>query len=422
MPGGGALLQLNSTGPQDEYLTVRPQLSFFKAVYRKHTVFAIESMQMYFDSAPDFGKRITCTIPRRGDLLGPLFLEVSLPAIYDESGNAVSYVDSIGHALIQDISIEIGEQEIDKQTGEWMELWSGLTTPASHREALDTMLGRMDGYVAPQNFGPMKVVIPLQFWFCRNPGLYLPLLALQYHPIRIIIKFRPLQELFYSRQLETNPNMQIRPAQIPSAVLWGDYVFLGVEERRRFVSVDHEYLIEQIQYTSTTEVAEKQTKVAIKLDFNHPIKELIWVVQRKIMIDRHETFNWSSLSLTESLPSGGYRTDNLATALIQVDGQDRFDERDAIYFRLVQPYQRHTTTPVNDFMYVYSFALRPEDLQPTGTINASRIDSFVVQLTIADSTNSGISPARGSCNARIYATNYNILRVASGFGGVLFRV
>ena len=421
MPGGGGLLQLVAKGKQDEFLTGNnPQISFFKMVYRRHTMFSMESMQLYFDGMANFGKRITCNVPRRGDLLGPLFLEVSLPALYDESGNPVSYVDGIGHALIQEVSIEIGEQEIDRQTGEWMQIWTSLTTPASQREALANMVGKSDGYVEPQNYGPIKVIIPLQFWFCRNPGLYLPLLALQYHPVRIHVKIRPLQELFYSRKLETDTCMQVKQASIDSIVMWGDYVFLDTEERRRFVSVDHEYLIEQVQYTPIHEIPANQTQLPIRLDFNNPLKELIWVVQRKVMLERHEPFNWSSLALTESLAPGFYRTDNLRSALIQVDGQDRFDERDQIYFRLVQPYQRHTTTPVNDYIYLYSFALKPEDIQPTGTLNASRIDNLNVLLTLADSATT--SPVRGACTARVYASNYNILRVSDGFGGILFRV
>jgi hypothetical protein len=420
MPGGGGLLQLVAQGKQDAFLTGNPQISFFKLVYRRHTNFAVESMPMYFDGTPTFGKRITCNVPRRGDLLGPLFLEVSLPAIYDESGNSLSYVNSIGHALIQEISIEIGEQEIDRQTGEWMEIWTKCITSSSQKDAFETMIGRMDSYVSTQNFGPMKIVIPLHFWFCRNPGMYLPLLAMQYHPIRINIKLRPLNELFYTDDLEFDSCIQTKPAAIDSIVMWGDYVFLDTEERRRFVSIDHEYLIEQVQYTPTYGIPENQIQIPIKLDFNHPLKELFWVVQRDLMTQRHEWFNWSSLSITESIPSGIFRTDNLASALLQVDGKDRFDERDAVYFRLVQPYKHHTTTEVDSFLYMYSFALRPEDVQPTGSLNASRIDSLILQLTLVSSAVS--QPPRGACSARVYALNHNVLRVADGYGGLLFRV
>ena len=148
MPAGGGLLQLVATGKQDLFLTGNPQISFFKMVYRRHTNFAVESQAMYFDGTPDFGQRITCLIPRRGDLLGRVYMEVVLPPIRDISGNPLSYTSSIGHALIQEITFEVGEQEIDKQTGEWMEIWTQLTTSLSQREALNQLIGRTSLYNA----------------------------------------------------------------------------------------------------------------------------------------------------------------------------------------------------------------------------------------------------------------------------------
>lgn len=416
MTGGGGLLQLVARGKQDIFLTGNPQMTWFKMVYRRHTNFAIESMPMYFDGDPDFGKRITCLIPRRGDLLGQVFLEVTLPALTLSSDqSAASYVNAIGHALIQEISIEIGEQEIDKQTGEWMEIWSNLTTTEELKFGFYDMIGKLDGYIPPSLYGPLKLYIPLRFWFCKNPGLYLPLLALQYHPIRINITLRPLQQLFYSSQLIANCNTTtVNPVKITNMQLWGDYVYLDVDERRRFVSNAHEYLIEQIQYTPTIGIPATNASIPARVEFNHPIREFIFVLQRNVMQSFHEWFNYSSLAISET----GRRTDLLASALLQLDGQDRFDERDAGYFRLVQPWQRHTVIPNEDFIYLYSFALRPEDLQPTGSMNASRMDNIVWQIT----TNQTTVPARGDCTIRVYATNHNVFRVVDGFGGLLFTI
>jgi hypothetical protein len=416
MTGGGGLLQLVARGKQDIFLTGNPQMTWFKMVYRRHTNFAIESMPMYFDGDPDFGKRITCLIPRRGDLLGQVFLEVTLPALTLSSDrSAASYVNAIGHALIQEISIEIGEQEIDKQTGEWMEIWSNLTTTEELKFGFYDMIGKLDGYIPPSLYGPLKLYIPLRFWFCKNPGLYLPLLALQYHPIRINITLRPLQQLFYSRELIANCNTTtVNPVKITNMQLWGDYVYLDVDERRRFVSNAHEYLIEQIQYTPTIGIPATNASIPARVEFNHPIREFIFVLQRNVMQSFHEWFNYSSLAISET----GRRTDLLASALLQLDGQDRFDERDAGYFRLVQPWQRHTVIPNEDFIYLYSFALRPEDLQPTGSMNASRMDNIVWQIT----TNQTTVPARGDCTIRVYATNHNVFRVVDGFGGLLFTI
>ena len=417
MPGNGGLLQLVATGKQDVFLTGNPQISWFKMVYRRYTNFAVESQSMFFDGDPDFGKRLSCLIPRRGDLLGPLVLEVTLPALTLSDGTPVSYVNAVGHALIEEISLEIGEQKIDTQTGEWMEMWSNMTTMSSQRSGFNDMIGKVDDYMQPQNFGPLKLYIPLRFWFCKNPGQYLPLLALQYHPIRINIKLRALQDMFFTTQLQTNCNtLSVVSTKITDMRLYGDYVYLDIEERRRFVSNTHEYLIEQVQYSPPISIPIGATTVSVPLEFNHPIRELLWFIQRSQMTSYHEYYNYSNLSIMET----GQRTDLLADAMIQLDGYDRFDRRDAGYFRLVQPYYHHTTVPNNLFIYNYCFALRPEELQPSGSLNASRIDSFVLQMNLlADSTT---APARGNAITRVYATNHNVLRVINGFGGLLFTI
>lgn len=407
---------------------------------------------MYFDGTPNFGQRITCLIPRRGDLLGRVTLDVTLPLVRDSSGNPLSYTNAVGHALIQEITFEVGEQEIDRQTGEWMEIWTQLTTPASQRVALNEMIGRVEPYqtvnlVPGANSEGLRLLIPLQFYFCQNPGLYLPLIALQYAPIRINITLRPLQQLFWTPPPSPFPtsgpawqpscSTQVDcTAQIASMLLWGEYVYLDTEERRRFVSTSHEYIIEQVQYTPPYSITPNQQTATIQVDFNHPIKEFMVVVQRDALaVGRNEWFNYSHLGVDEPLPTflqpyvnsnaPAGRLDLISSALLQLDGKDRFQTRGPAYFRLQQPYEHHTTTPVNSFIYNYSFALRPEDVQPTGTMNASRIDSIVWQLEMNPLLTNPAIPAtqqRGNCRVMIYAKNYNVLRCVNGFCGVLFTI
>lgn len=416
MVGQGGLLQLVALGKQDEFLTGNPQMTWFKMVYRRYTNFAIESQAMYFDGTADFGKRITCLVPRRGDLLSQVILEVTLPALTLTTGEAVSYVNSIGHALIQEITLEVGEQEIDRQNGEWMEIWSNYTTTTDKQTGFYNMIGKVDGYSPPTLFGPLKLYIPLRFWFCKNPGMALPLIALQYHPVRINLTMRPLSKLFFTQNLTTPEctRLEVKPVSIESMMLWGDYIYLDVEERRRFVSNTHEYLIEQTQYTSQIPIAPGATTSSLRIEFNHPIRELFWYIQRDDMLRYHEYFNYSSLGTYEI----GNRQDMLQDAVLQLDGFDRFQLRDAGYFRLVQPWQYHTVIPEDFFVYSYSFALRPEDAQPTGSMNASRMDSIVLQISL----NPASVNAVGTLHSRIYATNHNVFRVADGFGGVLFTV
>jgi hypothetical protein len=450
MPAEGGLLQLVAVGKQDAFLTGNPQISFYKMVYRRHTNFAVESKPMYFDGTPNFGQRITCLIPRKGDLLGRVYLDVVLPQIKDNNGTPLSYTNAIGHALIQEISFEVGEQVIDRQTGEWMEVWTQLTTPASQRFALNEMIGRVEPYnnvdITPAvSSDGLHLLIPLQFYFCNNPGSYLPLLALQYSPIRVNITLRPLQQLFWvSPPVPPPQDGSWMPAastvvdqttHIKSMMLWGDFVYLDVEERRQFVSQTHEYLIEQVQYTPPFSITANQTNVTIPIEFNHPIKEFIFMVQRDSMQTRNEWFNYSNLALGEITPAlivpylnsnaPAGRIDLISSAKLQLDGYDRMMERSPQYYRLQQPFEHHTSTPINSFIYNYSFALRPEDIQPTGSMNASRIDSIVWQLQMNNVLTNPLLPAwqqRGSCRAIVYAHNYNVFRVINGFGGLLFTI
>ena len=462
MPGGGGLLQLVAIGKQDVFLTGNPQITWFKMVYRRYTNFAMESQQIYFDGDPDFGKRVTALVPRRGDLLGPMLLEVVLPYVRMSDGTIGTYINTAGYALIEEISLEIGEQQIDKQTGEWMQIWSTLTTSAGQRDALNNMIGRVDGLNQPPTvlsaevcsvgnykFGAAKLYIPLQFWFNKNPGLYLPLLAMQYHPIRINLKIRDLASMLDNQNMTaTCAPVQPEPTSIIELRLWGDYVFLDTEERRRFVANTHEYLIEQIQYTPKISIPETVNTQNIRIEFNHPLRELFWTIRRDVMEVTHEWFNFGSTSSHEA----GISRDILQDATLQVDGYDRFDTRDSGYFRLAQPFQYHTTTDVKQFIYMYSFALRPEEMQPSGSLNASRIDnmnlvvnlrpdsnqSLTVVVPLLDVTgqqviNNGIpltrevinplyTPNRGKSSIIVYAKNHNVLRIVNGFAGLLFKI
>jgi hypothetical protein len=280
------------------------------------------------------------------------------------------------------------------------------------------MMGEQDGFPTLNIQGPHTVYIPLRFWFNKNPGLYLPLLALQYHQVRINVTLAPLNKLWYRIGLP-NPAWQIAPASIVNMQLWGDFVFLDVEERRRFVNTPIEYLIEQVQYTNPFPITGAATSATIKLDFNHPCREFIWVFHRNAILAQNEYFNWSSLSSSDT---GAVPTDLMVDAVIQLDGQDRFEKRVASYFRLIQPYQRHTTVPINSFIYNYSFALRPEDLQPSGSLNASRIYNIVLQITPNNSVGVYPTESRGDMTCTVYTHNHNVLRILDGFGGLLFSV
>ena len=572
---GGGLMQLVAYGAQDVYLTGNPQITFWKVSYRRHTNFAMESIEQTFNGQADFGRRVTCTISRNGDLAYRTYLQVTLPEISQtlvSSGNLFArWLDCPGEQLISQVEVEIGGQRIDRQYGDWMHIWNQLTLSADQKRGYDKMIGNttqltyvvdptfadVDGpcdssaprqVCAPRNALPETTLyVPLQFWYCRNPGLALPLIALQYHEVKINLDLRPIDECLWACS-----TMGVSPASGTNAVgtskkinaayqqslvaasLYVDYVFLDSDERRRMAQKPHEYLIEQLQFTGDESVGSSSNK--IKLNFNHPCKELIWVVQPDANVDYCESveagkdlfkvfgaqpFNYTdaidalpnaihafagpgtaangqfiadattvngelkysntfkdagagiagTASMNGETPAQAATTQQtytvpntsdtsdpvgpwwspasrnnvsstsmsgvsdagvfvlaetaldlhcwgenpVVTAKLQLNGQDRFSEREGTYFDLVQPYQAHTRSP-DTGINVYSFALRPEEHQPSGSCNFSRIDNATLQLVLSNATVEYTNTAK----VRVYATNYNVLRVTSGMGGLAY--
>ena len=393
---GGGLMQLVAYGAQDIYLTGNPQITFWKVVYRRCTNFAIESVEQTFMGNATPGSRATATISRNGDLVSNCVLEVNLTTPNDDGG----VLTSAGiHHLVESVEVEIGGQKIDKHYAAWLQIWNELSN--SH-------FGPNDGDTAPVKSGYGKVVgnglakqktqtlyCPLAFWFNRNPGLALRLIALQYHEVKFNFQFAAAGAISHTAGQAPTVN---------SIKMYVDYIYLDTEERRRFAQQSHEYLIDQVQYTgAVSRTAGTGGMQSLRLDFNHPCKELLWV-------ERQTTRNTTKGFPTDFVQIGG--TDG-STALLQLNGHDRFAKRPMNYFTRVQPLQHHTNVPYGDRIGVYSFGLRPEDHQPSGTCNFSRIDNATLQLTLAH--------ANGAANEfQVYATNYNVLRIMSGMGGLAY--
>ena len=425
-------MQLVAYGAQDIYLTGNPQITFFKVVYRRHTNFAVESIEQTFNGSADFNKRVTATISRNGDLIQQMYLEVSLPvcaALGSTAGSNV-WTYGVGNALVSQAEIEIGGQLIDRQYGDWMNIWTELTIPAGKRDGYDNMVGNAlttgdtDQQGGLSFLVAQRLYVPLQFWFNRNPGLALPLIALQYHEVKLNLTLRSFADLVNCEAVAATTS------GILGCKLYVDYVYLDTDERRRFAQVSHEYLIEQVQFTGTETISAAKTNHNVTLNFNHPVKELIWAHTTATHVTSSNpataTSNkWFNYSGTDS--SAG--VDSFSTALLQLNGHDRFSVRYADYFRKVQNYEHHTRVPrvgadlagikadavqavFRQYIYSYSFALSPEEHQPSGTCNFSRIDNAVLQLVY--------SGALAALNLNVYAVNYNVLRIMSGMGGLAY--
>jgi len=284
---GGGLMQLVAYGAQDIYLTGNPQITFFKVVYRRHTNFSMETIQQTFNGAPSQGGNSVATISRNGDLVYKCY-------VTDSAGTTTSTSE-----WIQEVELEIGGQRIDRHYKEWMNIWNELSTPESKAIGLKAMQLDIGAKTdADNSTGVVMAQIPLLFWFCRNPGMALPLIALQYHEVKLKFKWGSESHGFVST---------CKPQ------LWCDYIYLDTDERRRFAQVSHEYLIEQVQKESYTEKSGDH-----KLNFNHPVKELIW---------------------TTTGPNA-YKT-----AKLRLNGHDRFASQEEEYFQLRQPFDYHTAVP-----------------------------------------------------------------------------
>jgi hypothetical protein len=538
-------MQLVAYGAQDVYLTGNPQITFWKVTYRRHTNFAMESIEQTFNGQADFGRRVTCTLARNGDLAYRTYLQVTLPEINQSIAQFARWLDFPGEQMIAQVEVEVGGQRIDRQYGDYMHIWNQLTLSKEQERGYYKMVGNttqltyitdpsfaaVDGpcdstaprqVCAPRNALPETTLyVPFQFWYCRNPGLALPLIALQYHEVRINLDIRPIDECLWAvtglscATAGTTGSMKASTAynqSLVAASLYVDYVFLDTDERRRMAQNPHEYLIEQVQFTGDESVGSSSNK--IKLNFNHPVKELIWVVQPDQNVDYCSSLECNALlfktlgaqpfnytDAVDALPNAlhafsgpqaigasaedyisasglfhdagavdvssahfwsdnnltageGYSTAGGATGFgngglaglnsgvsdagafvlaetaldmhcwgenpvvtgkLQLNGQDRFSEREGTYFDLVQPYQHHTRNP-DTGINVYSFALRPEEHQPSGSCNFSRIDNATLQLVLSNATVEGTKTAK----VRVYAPNYNVFRVMSGMGGLAY--
>ena len=379
---GGGLMQLVAYGAQDIYLTGNPQITFFKVVYRRHTNFSMEAIEQTFNGSADFGKKVSVTVSRNGDLITKCYLNADLPVLADGA-----YIAEVGHYLMKSCEVEIGGQRIDKHYGAWLAIWSSLSCPAGKEAEYQSKMveGGATGLAA------RSCIVPLQFWFCRHTGLALPLIALQYHEVKFAIEFESVANLCISGGSPAG--------SMTSASMYVDYIYLDTEERRRFAQISHEYLIEQLQFTGDESVSGASSRV--KLNFNHPVKELVWVCQSSAL----DASNFSDAAAG---------VNPCESAKLQLNGHDRFSQRDGSYFNVVQPYQHHSNIPSTG-INCYSFALKPEEQQPSGSANMSRIDNATLQLNCSAAFIALANPV-----VKVFASNYNVLRIMSGMGGLAY--
>ena len=463
---GGGLMQLVAYGAQDIYLTGNPQITFFKVVYRRHTNFSMESIKQFFDGTANFGNEVVATISRNGDLVHRMYLEHHAKLIYkgdSESGQELGVISNYGSNLMKKMEIEIGGQLIDRHFGHYHAAHSELNefNPTGYHTTLyNRMSGNGIGHSTAATTAVQDVLhplaiaagwnpdrtsdegktsklegkfwIPINFWFCSNPGLALPLIALQYHEVKLKIEFEKISNLVgvdsggsWHSGGNTDRGDEASNNNGSKFDLWCDYIYLDTDERRRFAQVSHEYLIEQVQH----QVINETDTFTADLHFNHPVKELIW------KNEHHPFFSPGALGNLHNA-AGPDDTKYLSAPFtmngefqLKLNGHDRFKKRDYRYFTRTQVWQHHTGyggyigqtqndengigNESRDTIAVYSFALKPEEHQPSGTCNFSRIDNAQLIRSGTD-----LNHLYGGVN--VYAVNYNVLRIMSGMGGLAY--
>ena len=400
-------MQLVAYGAQDVYLTGNPKVTFFQAVYKRHTNFAMENIEQTVNGTADSGGRVSVTIARNGDLISDMYVELTSKKAFDKNMDAW-----VAERAISTVELSIGGQRIDKHYQKWWRLYAELYLDESKK----LNYGKMTSTLGGASPAAKTCFLPLIFFFNRNPGLALPLIALQYHEVR----------LDFDLAADFGVNFS-------ALKVWGNYIYLDTEERRRFAQKGHEYLIEQVQHTGTDSLAAAGSTKQIRLSYNHPVKELVWCTDVGSNLWNFSntaavvTSNVTALDATANVfvsPSSAGAPQLLLDASKQWDeeaagplssfklvlnGQDRFKEQGGKYFNQVQAFNHHSGSPMPG-VYSYSFALKPEEHQPTGTCNFSRIDNAQV----------AVKCKRSGSSLHMFATNYNVLRIQSGMGGLAF--
>ena len=433
----GGLMQLAAKSAQDMYLTNNPQITLFKAVYHRHTNFAKEVIEQTFnETVTNSGQVINSIISKSDalDLLSDMYLKVTFPS-EDISGNATyqNWTNNTGHAYIKTAEFFLGSNRIETQTGTWLDIYNELTDKNKDEHTMLNKHDAKDTYLLNKNaLDALVTYVPFKFWFCRNPGLALPLCALQYQDVRLRLTTRGMFGLVNSDR--GSGNFSYSPSA-PNVKLFAEYVLLDTEERRRFAKMKHEYLIEQVQNLDV-DVSSNTGDYSANIQFSHPVKSLFWVFRDSTSnteltnstlpagsmdatanldgsdkTHSNDYFNYTSVTSNaghQEVISGVTSNELFTTGTILFNASERFSAQNASYFRLIEPRKAGYCVP-SKHIYMYSFALNPSEYQPSGTANFSKIDKPKLKFTLS---------AKSADTLSVFALNYNVLRITSGKGGL----
>ncbi len=444
----GALTELAAIGTQDAYLSINPEVTLFKQCYRRCTNFAIAEADLGFQSAVGFGRRATCVVPRNGDLLAQTYLALRVSAL-GVTGNqpcdanpagcpipvadaVITWTNAMGHAVICRADFEIGGTIFDTVHWYYLQIWERYAGKAG--KYLEDMIGQFDDITDLRNWSArdQTLYIPLPFFYTRHYELSLPLIALQYHEVKITVTTRTRDELvvgFAPSLVAADPDdFEIPPAQITGGdmqdmVITANYIYLDTMERRIHAQQPHEFLITQLQVSDSHSVNAGDTRRQVQVHFNHPCLELFWFYQenRQLQAPLFRYFNFGIPDPQGAFPWAPLGpiplVDPFDRISMQVNNHDRIASRGAFYFRKVPAWERHSSIPTI-FAYNYCFALFPEDDKPSGSCNFSRIDNVCFDMSFAldPATNNSALTVDGTLT--FMARNFNVMKIAGGMAAL----
>lgn len=398
---GGAVYQLNLKGPQDLHLTGNPEHNFIKQVYKRHVNFAIEQKNIIFKNEVDFGRKVELTVPRKGDFLYKMHLCLTLPPLVKKSGTYAGWTNSIGHALIDYVEISIGNTVIDRHYGLFLEIWNELTRNPVFNSAENSLIGKYNQLESLEYNALSETFyqIPLHFWFCNNIGSALPLIALQFHEVKLALKFRPFEEC-----IVFDGNTPPDDVSIKNPYILAEYIFMDDIERIKYAKKEHSYLITQVQ-----SIINESINVSLQggihkstLPFNNPCSELFFVIREKDNEDNNDWFNFAKRTntiLTNLQPF-------LKSAKITLDGHERTEKMSEFTLRVTNNNRYHTNT-TNKNIYTMSFCNDPEKQYPTGSLNFSLIDQAQLIIDIQSNIQSPVS-------LFVFSRNFNFINIKQG--------
>lgn len=397
---GGAVIKLHLKGVQDDHLTSNPQVNFLVGQYYNHVDFSIEQLKVYFYEDANFGKKITIDVPRKADFLNKMYFCFTLPPLVKTNGTYAAWTNSIGHAIIDYVEIEIGGQSINKHYGLFLEIWDELS---GNEKNENLMIGKVSNLESVQSnaLDESTYCVPFQFWFCKSIRSALPLMNLVYHKVKLTIKLKQFSECIIH-----DGNLPPTAVKLADAYILADYIYIDETERIKMKSMPYESLIEQVQYKDAQEGTSNGVFKS-SIPFNHPVKELLWVFIEDLSIDNNDWFNFSRRNPTPFTKISSL----MKNCTFLVDGKEYEERKDEIVYRYVNSKRYHTNV-TDKHIYNISFCDKPEEWQPSGALNFSRIDEAIIHGDMRSGTPSN--------KLFIFGVNYNWLTIKNGIGIVKY--